>query len=137
MTNLEIAERINKLRKHLLDQLELKEQKEIVFRHTPNGLGEPNLIAYKKGEEARKFLTFYVEEGDVCLFDGETCETDFYCTISEMESAFDGFEKINVCEDCNGEGYTEYGPVCSKPASMCCGGCYQKIECECENKLFS
>jgi hypothetical protein len=34
------------------------------------------------------------------------------------------------CEDCNGKGTVEYGPVCGMPASMCCGGCYQTVICE-------
>lgn len=33
------------------------------------------------------------------------------------------------CEDCD-EGFQEYGPVCNKPASMCCGGCFEKVKCE-------
>ena len=34
------------------------------------------------------------------------------------------------CKDCDGEGTYEYGPVCSKPASMCCGGCFETMKCE-------
>ena len=34
------------------------------------------------------------------------------------------------CPECNGEGTIEYGPICYKPASMCCGGCYQETTCE-------
>tara|TARA_R110001606_G_scaffold287110_1_gene435262 strand:+ start:145 stop:492 length:348 start_codon:yes stop_codon:yes gene_type:complete len=33
------------------------------------------------------------------------------------------------CPDCDGEGYAEIGPDCSKPASECCGGCYTTQEC--------
>jgi len=35
-----------------------------------------------------------------------------------------------TCPECNGEGFNEWGPECSKPASMCCGGCYKTIECD-------
>jgi len=34
------------------------------------------------------------------------------------------------CKECSGEGYNEVGPECNKPASMCCGGCYKRIECD-------
>lgn len=34
------------------------------------------------------------------------------------------------CKQCSGEGFQEVGPVCFKPASMCCGGCYEKHKCE-------
>ena len=34
------------------------------------------------------------------------------------------------CQECGGEGTVEVGPVCFKPASMCCGGCYQTHKCE-------
>jgi len=34
------------------------------------------------------------------------------------------------CRNCDGDGFIEVGPHCSKPASMCCGGCYHKEECE-------
>lgn len=34
------------------------------------------------------------------------------------------------CNVCNGNGYVEVGPVCGMPASFCCGGCYENIECE-------
>ena len=30
----------------------------------------------------------------------------------------------------DGQGSYEYGPVCSMPASMCCGGCYKTTICE-------
>ncbi len=33
------------------------------------------------------------------------------------------------CKECDGIGFFEYGPDCSKPASECCGGCYKKVEC--------
>lgn len=33
------------------------------------------------------------------------------------------------CKDCD-EGKQEVGPICFRPASNCCGGCYQEVECE-------
>lgn len=33
------------------------------------------------------------------------------------------------CKECNGKGFTEMFVGCSKPASMCCGGCVQDVEC--------
>jgi hypothetical protein len=56
--------------------------------------------------------------------------------ISELEY-YPKFLEFNQCQDCFGEGFIEVGPMCSKPASMCCGGCYTKIECECDDKLFN
>ena len=37
--------------------------------------------------------------------------------------------KMKKCEECDGEGYYDVGPECDKPASMCCGGCYENVEC--------
>jgi hypothetical protein len=34
------------------------------------------------------------------------------------------------CPECEGEGSYEYGPECTRPASMCCGGCYKTARCE-------
>ena len=33
------------------------------------------------------------------------------------------------CQTCYGEGTVEVGPICSKPASECCGGCYETQSC--------
>lgn len=43
------------------------------------------------------------------------------------------------CKECNGIGSYEAGPMCSAPANVCCGGCYETIECEdCKgNKTYS
>jgi hypothetical protein len=34
------------------------------------------------------------------------------------------------CSECYGDGTVEVGPVCSMPASMCCGGCTEIYQCE-------
>lgn len=34
------------------------------------------------------------------------------------------------CKECYGEGKVEEGPVCNRPASNCCGGCYNEYQCE-------
>ena len=35
------------------------------------------------------------------------------------------------CFECGGTGYVDSTyPVCFKPASECCGGCYENVECE-------
>lgn len=42
-------------------------------------------------------------------------------------------EKVYIsieCEECDGEGIIEIGPECSRPASLCCGGCYREERCE-------
>jgi hypothetical protein len=36
---------------------------------------------------------------------------------------------MKKCEECNGDGHYDVGPECDKPASMCCGGCYENVEC--------
>jgi hypothetical protein len=36
---------------------------------------------------------------------------------------------IIECQECEGTGIQEVGPICYKPASMCCGGCYQEVDC--------
>jgi RecJ-like exonuclease len=33
------------------------------------------------------------------------------------------------CQTCYGEGTMEVGPTCFKPASECCGGCYETKKC--------
>ncbi len=35
-----------------------------------------------------------------------------------------------ICEDCEGNGYVYSGPSCDSPASECCGGCYELLDCE-------
>lgn len=38
---------------------------------------------------------------------------------------------INIeCPECDGNGFHEIGPECSRPASDCCGGCYRKEGCD-------
>ena len=44
------------------------------------------------------------------------------------------YEKIRdyqmiTCPNCDGEGIILEGPTCFKPASSCCGGCYEELEC--------
>lgn len=40
-------------------------------------------------------------------------------------------ERQVKCPNCDGLGhYQSDYPVCDKPASMCCGGCYSTSECE-------
>lgn len=34
------------------------------------------------------------------------------------------------CPECEGEGTYEDGPICTRPASQCCGGCYETRVCE-------
>ena len=41
-----------------------------------------------------------------------------------------------IGSECKGTGEILIGPSCSSPASICCGGCYIPIECECEGVLF-
>jgi len=42
-----------------------------------------------------------------------------------------------MCEDCYGQGHVMIGPECDLPASMCCGGCYKKVECDkCNGKGY-
>lgn len=42
-------------------------------------------------------------------------------------------ETINLtiqCDQCGGEGSLEIGPICNSPASQCCGGCFDYVECK-------
>lgn len=48
--------------------------------------------------------------------------------FSELEHMQDPECEIE-CENCD-EGKEEYFAGCSKPASMCCGGCYEYRQCE-------
>lgn len=39
-------------------------------------------------------------------------------------------EIVLECSECSGEGVILSGPSCWKPASQCCGGCYDEHSCE-------
>ena len=54
--------------------------------------------------------------------------------ISEFKDLA-GFKLANECEYCKGTGITSE-LKCSKPSSMCCGGCYVDVDCLCENVRF-
>lgn len=42
---------------------------------------------------------------------------------------------MKECDECYGSGSYEVGPLCTKPASMCCGGCYVTVTCDkCDGK---
>jgi RecJ-like exonuclease len=42
-----------------------------------------------------------------------------------------------MCNECDGQGYVMIGPQCDLPASMCCGGCFKKVECDkCNGKGY-
>jgi hypothetical protein len=46
------------------------------------------------------------------------------------------YDRID-CNRCYGEGILERGPFCFKPASDCCGGCYEETVCElCEGEGY-
>tara|TARA_R110002153_G_scaffold189041_4_gene341902 strand:+ start:9845 stop:10339 length:495 start_codon:yes stop_codon:yes gene_type:complete len=48
----------------------------------------------------------------------------------ELKHAHELFpEDLNKCPDCE-EGTCDVGPICSEPASNCCGGCYEKRKCK-------
>jgi hypothetical protein len=39
------------------------------------------------------------------------------------------------CRECQGQGYDDVFVGCMKPASMCCGGCTERVRCgECEGE---
>lgn len=76
-------------------------------------------------------LILYIDSGTI--YDENDNELGH---ISELEY-YPKFNQLNECQDCYGERFVEIGPICNMPASMCCGGCYQKVECDCENKLFN
>jgi len=33
------------------------------------------------------------------------------------------------CDECEGEGTIDYGPICYRPISECCGGCFEERVC--------
>jgi len=35
----------------------------------------------------------------------------------------------NECPSCEGYGTIDIGPICFKPMSQCCGGCYETETC--------
>ncbi len=54
-----------------------------------------------------------------------------YCFETEDLMEFSNFEEENTCIHCNGKG-TQETLYCTKPASECCGSCYETEECDCE-----
>ena len=77
----------------------------------------------------RDFMVYdgvvYDSENDTSLFD-----------IIDLNQ-FEDFRRKNTCPDCDGEGFVEVQAVCHKPASDCCGGCTEMVDCECENIMYS
>jgi len=69
------------------------------------------------------------------VFVGDT-EIGFY-SVEELEKS-EAFKEFNKCPNCGGDGYDEELKCPVGSASDCCGGCYEKIECNCEeHKLFT
>ena len=61
---------------------------------------------------------------------GETIKNAFGKEIKFDLNLFNAFKDLNTCKGCDGSGKQEIGPKCDKPASMCCGGCYEEFECD-------
>lgn len=64
---------------------------------------------------------------DIHLETGGIIEAVRFQDIEIYREVMEGTEL--PCMDCNGEGFTE-SLECFRPASECCGGCYQQYECE-------
>lgn len=104
----------------------------IVFEKLENIGFEPNLRCMLHG----KNVQLYVEDGFIFTVEydsnqqPETSEEPIGTTDDLM--LLPEFEEFNQCIHCKGEGMVMDGPSCDKPASMCCGGCYHPVKCECE-----
>jgi hypothetical protein len=59
----------------------------------------------------------------------ETVTNAFGKEIKFDLNLFSAWTEMNECQECE-NGVCEVGPICSQPASMCCGGCYEKRECQ-------
>lgn len=84
---------------------------------------------------------FYVEFGEwfpTEWKDDEECDSYEPFTTREINTFFNSFSQLNICTDCDGAGWYEVYQECTRPASECCGGCVEKVECYCsdESKLF-
>jgi|3_EtaG_2_1085321.scaffolds.fasta_scaffold386544_2 DnaJ-class molecular chaperone len=38
-------------------------------------------------------------------------------------------EDDEACDECWGEGTIDVGPICFRPMSECCGGCFEEETC--------
>jgi hypothetical protein len=84
----------------------------------------------------RTFEVFLSEWNPIDL-DDEFDEDVAYCfTTEDLMHLFSHFREVNVCNDCLGTGYYEQREECYKPSSECCGGCYQKVLCDCRDLIF-
>ena len=93
----------------------------------PNGMNVKDALVNLHTPESESFPNewlgnYQIIEGELYTPDGDMVKTDL--------SGFDAFQELNTCPDCGGDGYQEVGPTCLKPAWDCCGGCYEKHECE-------
>lgn len=103
----------------------------IIFEKMNNTFDVPNVRCILNGGNVQ----IHLEHG--CVYSIGYCENQQPEIVQEIGTVDElmllpEFEKFNVCENCGGEGYVESGPECDLPASMCCGGCTKKVECECE-----
>jgi hypothetical protein len=100
---------------------------------------DQNLLTFQ-GNKNNK-LTINYKNLKVCLYfidDEFYSEEESFCTLDDMLQ-LDSFSEFNKCPECNDAGIIKYQElVCSKPASYCCGGCYEPVEetCECNLKPF-
>jgi len=106
----------------------------IIFEKLEDKNDVPNVRCILNGMN----LLIFIEDGHVYSvgydenmqpeIDGELGTVDELMLLPE-------FEAFNKCIHCGGDGFVEVGPECDLPASMCCGGCTKKVECECEHEF--
>lgn len=49
--------------------------------------------------------------------------------VDSVEGASEESEAPSVCSTCDGSGRVESGPICNRPPSDCCGGCFTDVPC--------
>ena len=76
-----------------------------------------------------KEIFLFIEDDEIAINE----DGNEFC-ISEIKD-LEGFKKANECEYCKGSGISSE-LRCSKPASICCGGCYVDVDCLCKNVRF-
>ena len=124
--------------KHLA--MEKEKLMSYVLGYKPDYIDE-NEVQFNFLNEAELEITWRGISRKFCVYGTEWCPIEQeddewfdngYCFETEDLMQFSSFEEQNKCVHCDGDGYVNVFVGCTKPASLCCGGCDADVECECE-----
>ena len=113
---------------------ELVKKEEVFFEVLPDDVSvRINYLGMERDFEVQFGEWFPVEWKDE-----EEEDTYVPFTTEFLMQSFQSFADINICIECDGEGYYDVLQMCYKSASDCCGGCSRTVQCDCSKhtKLF-